>query len=132
MNKIILMGRLTKDAEIRYTSGQTATAVAKFNLAVDRRIKRDGQPTADFFNCVAFGKTAELIDKYIAKGSKIVLEGELQNNNWEKDGVKHYDMQILVGQIEFAESKNSGTAPKTDSDGFMQIPDGADEELPFM
>jgi len=133
MNKVIMMGRLTKDPEVRY--GQNNTAVARFSLAVDRRYKREGQPDADFFNCVAFGKTAEFIEKYLVKGTKVVTTGELQNNNYtDKDGNKRYDVQIMVNEIEFAESKNSnsGAQAKTDKDGFMQIPDGIDEDLPFM
>ena len=139
MNKVIFMGRLTRDPEVRY--GNNGNAVAGFSLAVDRRFKRDGQPTADFFNCSAFGKTAEFCEKYLHKGSKVVLDGEIQNDNYEdKNGVKHYSVQIIVNQIEFAESKSSQAnsndtaepeANKPADDGFMNIPDGVDEELPF-
>lgn len=132
MNKAIHMGRLTKDPEIRYSSDNKA--VARFSLAVDRKFKREGQPDADFFNYTAFGKQAEFIEKYLKKGTKVVVVGQLQNNNWEKDGVKHYDVQIMVDEVEFAESKSSSsnTAPapaQTDADGFMQV--DISDELPF-
>ena len=107
MNKVILMGRLTRDAEIRYGAANN-TAIARFSIAVDRRYKREGQPTADFFDCRAFGKLAEFVEKYLRKGTKIVLEGEIQNNNYtNKDGQMVYGMQIIAGNIEFAESKAS-------------------------
>lgn len=143
MNKVILMGRFTKDPEVRY-SGEIA--VANFSLAVDRKYKREGQPEADFFDCTAFKKTAEFIEKYLRKGTKIVLEGSLQNDNYtNKEGKKVYRNRIMVDQIEFAESKaasqqsaaSSGATPASesvsvpDADGFMSIPDGVDEELPF-
>lgn len=135
MNKVIMMGRLTNEPEVRWsqTERNVRTAIAKFNLAVDRTFKKEGQPTADFFNCVTFGKTAEFIEKYITKGSKILIEGSMQNNNWEKDGVKHYDMQVLVERVEFGESKaNKEPSANTDADGFMTIPDGVDADLPFV
>ena len=137
MNKVILMGRLTRDPEVRYTQGQNPTAIAKFSLAVDRRFRRDGQPEADFFNCTCFGKQAEFVEKYLQKGTKVVTTGRVENDNYEKDGVKHYSVQIMVEEIEFAESKNasSGTAPAAapaqNPDGFMNIPTGIDDELPF-
>ena len=106
MNKVILMGRLTRDPEVRY-GGANNTAIAKFSLAVDRRFKREGQPEADFFNCTAFGKTGEFVEKYLRKGTKVVLDGEIQNDNYEKDGVKHYSTQIIVNTLEFAESKKA-------------------------
>lgn len=141
MNKIILMGRLCRDPEVRY-GGANNTAIGKFSLAVDRRFKREGQPDADFFNVTAFGKLGEFVEKYLKQGTKIVVEGEMQNNNYEnKEGQKVYGFQLIAGSIEFAESKaaserNSGGAapqptPATDSDGFMSIPDGIEEELPF-
>ena len=141
MNTVILMGRLTRDPEIRY-GGANNTAVARYSLAVDRRFKQDGQPEADFFNIVSFGKAGEFVEKYLRKGTKIVIEGELHNNNYEnKDGQMVYGMNIVTRNIEFAESKSSqdgvggnmGTpAPNTNAgDGFMNIPDGIDEELPF-
>lgn len=134
MNKIILCGRLTADAEIRYSND--GKAVARFNFAVNRRFKRDGDPEADFFQCVAFGKIAETLEKCsVGKGTKLLLDGEMRNNNYEKDGVKHYGMQVIVNSFEFCESKgSSGQAtpqPQTDSDGFMNIPADIDEELPF-
>ena len=138
MNKWIGMGRLTRDPEVRY--GQSGSAVANFSVAIDRRYKRDGETTADFFNCTAFGKTGEFAEKYLRKGIKVVIEGELQNNNYEdKNGTKHYSVQIIVNQIEFAESKSSQTnndtaEPEANApadDGFMNVPDGIDEELPF-
>ena len=134
MNKIILCGRLAADAEIRYSND--GKAVARFNFAVNRRFKRDGDPEADFFQCVAFGKIAETLEKCsVGKGTKLLLDGEMRNNNYEKDGVKHYGMQVIVNSFEFCESKgSSGQAtpqPQTDSDGFMNIPADIDEELPF-
>lgn len=138
MNKVIMMGRLTRDPEIRYSQGANATAVASFSIAVDRRFKRDGEPDADFFNCTAFGKQAEFVEKYLKKGTKIVVVGRIQNDNYtNKDGQKVNSTRIMVDEIEFAESKNAagGTTgaakPQADADGFMNIPDGIDEELPF-
>ena len=139
MNKVILMGRLTRDPEVRYSQGANQTAVARFSLAVDRKFKREGEPEADFFNCTSFGKQAEFVERYLHKGTKVVLSGRIQNNNYNKDGQMVYAVQIMVEEIEFAESKNSGssdsqssapTSPSS-SDGFMNIPDGIDEELPF-
>lgn len=137
MNKVILMGRLTRDPEVR-NSGDTA--VARFSLAVDRRFKKDGEVTADFPNCVAFGKTAEFVEKYAHKGTKFVVEGRLQTGSYtNKDGQKVFTTDIIVEQIEFAESKNSTTDDTTTNAGqtaptnnnFMDVPDGIDEELPF-
>ena len=129
-----MMGRLVKDVEIRYA--QNGTAIAKFTIAVDRRFKREGQPDADFFKCTSFGKQAEFVEKYFKKGSRILLEGELQNNNYEKDGQTVYDNQILVNSVEFCESKNNSGNTTTnnaiDNNDFMNIPDGIDEELPFV
>lgn len=140
MNKLILMGRLTRDPEVRYSQGANQTAVARFSLAVDRKFKREGEPEADFFNCTSFGKQAEFVERYLHKGTKVVLSGRIQNNNYtNKDGQMVYAVQVMVEEIEFAESKNSGssdgqssapTSPSS-SDGFMNIPDGIDEELPF-
>lgn len=135
MNKIVLMGRLTRDPDIRYSQGQTPTAIGKFSLAVDRRFKREGEPDADFFNCIAFGKIGEFVEKYLRKGTKVVLTGRVANDNYEKDGVKHYSVSIIAEEIEFAESKSTQEAPKpqaaTSNDGFMNIPTGIDDELPF-
>lgn len=142
MNKVILMGRLTKDPEVRYSQGQNQTAVARFSLAVDRKFKRDNEPNADFLNCVAFGKVAEVIERYCGKGSKIMVDGRIQTGSYtNKEGVKVYTTDIVVESMEFCEKSgagnngNSGNGNNTqsalDSDGFMHIPDGIDEELPF-
>lgn len=142
MNKVILMGRLTREPEVRYSQGDNASAVARFSLAVDRRFKKDGDQTADFINCVAFGKTAEFIEKYGHKGTKFVVEGRIQTGNYtNKDGQKIYTTDVVVEQVEFTESKNTSgegsTADSTSNNSastdtsFMNIPDGIDEELPF-
>lgn len=141
MNKIILMGRLTRDPEVRYSQGEKSTAIASFSVAVNRRIKREGEPEADFFNCTAFGKQAEFVEKYLKQGTKVVLSGRLQNNNYtNKEGQKVYSVQIMVEEIEFAESKaaasnNNGPSfnPEgvTDPNGFYNIPESLAEELPF-
>ena len=141
MNKVILMGRLTKDPDIRYSQGEKSTAVARFSLAVDRKFKQEGQPTADFINCLAFGKRAEFIEKYCRKGTKLVVEGSWQTGSYtNKDGNKVYTNECLIENCEFAESKaaaqNSqpaeGPSPNSAAgDGFMNIPVGIDEELPF-
>lgn len=139
MNTVILMGRLTRDPEIRY-GGANNTAVARYSIAVDRRFKQEGQPEADFFNLVSFGKAGEFVEKYLRKGTKIVIEGELHNNNYtNKDGQKVYSMDIVTRNIEFAESKSSQGAqdnpqpmPNAEAEGgWMNIPDGIEEELPF-
>lgn len=130
MNKVIMTIRLTKDAEVRYSADQKA--MATFSGACERRFKREGEPDADFFNFVAWGKTAETIGKYTSKGTKIVIDGEIRNNNYEKDGVKHYSTQIAVNSFDFCESKKSSEAPKQDdSEGFMSVADIPDEFLPF-
>ena len=138
MNKIILMGRLTRDAEVRYSSGEKSVAIAKFSLAVDRRFKREGEAEADFFNCTAFGKQAEFVEKYLKQGTKILLTGRVQNDNYtNKEGQKVYSVSIMAEEIEFAESKGNSdtqqqnTQPKFNTDGFTNIPDGLQEELPF-
>ena len=131
MNKVILMGRLTNDPEIRYAG---ETAVARFRLAVDRRWKRDGEPTADFLNMVAFGKSAEFAEKYLVKGTKIVASGRIQTGNYKKsDGSTAYTTDIVIEEMEFAESKHQSQQQSNhvDPNGFMNIPDGIDEELPF-
>ena len=137
MNKVIMMGRLTKDPEVRYSQTQTPMAIAKFSLAVDRKYKRNGDPDADFFNCTAFGKQGEFVEKYLKKGTKMLVIGHLQNDNYEKDGVKHYAVNVIVDEMEFAESKSTSgssdttqAAPKS-NDGFINIPTGIDDELPF-
>ncbi len=110
MNKVILIGRLTKDPEVRYGQGGSQTTVARFSIAVDRRYKRDGEPTADFFNCTAFGKQAEFVDHYLHKGIKMVVVGRIQNDNYtNKDGQMVYSVRIMVDELEFAESKNSSS-----------------------
>ena len=146
MNKVILMGRLTRDPEVRYSQGEGGSAVARFSLAVDRRFKRAGDAEADFFNCTAFGRQAEFVERYLKRGTKMVVTGRIQNDNYtNREGQKVYSVQIIVEELEFAESKaasdaNAGgfhqaapapapTAPA--GDGFMNIPDGIDEELPF-
>ena len=169
MNKVILMGRLTRDPEVRYAQNGNQMAIARFSIAVDRRFKREGEPDADFFNCTAFGKQAEFVERFLHKGTKIVVCGRIQNDNYtNKDGQMVYSVRIMVDEIEFAESKNaSGGAeggfgggnygnnggfggnggfaggnnnygggynrptPGGAGDGFMNIPDGIDEELPF-
>ena len=132
MNKVIFTARPTKTPEIRYSAD--GKAVAKFDCAVNRTFKREGEPEADFFSCVAFGKVAETIEKYVNKGTKILIEGEVRNNNYtNKDGQKVYGTQILVNAFEFCESKGTGGVQtfKPDANGFMSIPDGLEEELPF-
>ena len=154
MNKVILMGRLTRDPEVRYSQGANQTTVGRFSIAVDRRFKREGEPDADFFNCTCFGKQAEFVERYLHKGTKVVLCGRIQNDNYtNKDGQMVYSVRVMVDEIEFAESKNAsagnndggynngynnggfggGNAPAASGagDGFMNIPDGIDEELPF-
>ena len=146
MNKVILMGRLTRDPEVRYSQGDSATAVARYTLAVDRRFKRDGEASADFINCVVFGKSAEFAD--FRQGLKVVVSGRIQTGSYtNRDGVKVYTTDVVVEDQEFAESKaasessmgsyrqaspSPSPAPSADiGDGFMNIPDGIDEELPF-
>ena len=143
MNKVILMGRLTRDAEIRYSQGESSTAIARFTLAVDRRFHRDNEEqSADFIGCVAFGKTAEFLEKFGHKGTKFVLEGRIQTGSYtNKDGQRVYTTDVIAESVEFAESKpKDGSAASNDTgafpeneggDGFMGIPDGIDEELPF-
>ena len=153
MNKVILMGRLTRDPEIRYSQGERSTAVARYSLAVNRTFKRDGEPDADFINCVAFGRQAEFAEKYFHKGIRIVITGRIQTGSYtNKDGVRVYTTDIIVDDQEFADSKGQGgdnsgfgggnrggyqqgTRPAPSSaigDGFMNIPDGVEDEgLPF-
>ena len=139
MNKVILMGRLTRDPEIRYGTGESATAIARYTLAVERRFKREGEQSADFINCVAFGKSAEFAEKYLKQGTKIAVTGRIQTGSYtNKDGNKVYTTDIVVEEQEFAESKsasensNPAPAPAVDADGFMNIPDGIEDEgLPF-
>lgn len=135
MNKVILMGRITKDPDIRYTQTTASIAVGRFVLAVDRRYKTNDQ-TADFMPCVAFGKTAEFLERYVKKGTKLVIEGRIQTGSYtNKEGNRIYTMDILVENVEFAESKTAERnqdASGSIGDGFMNIPDGIeDEDLPF-
>ena len=140
MNKVILIGRLTRDPEVR--TGEMT--IARYSLAVDRRFKREGEPTADFINCVAFGKSGEFAEKYFRKGTKVAVTGRIQTGSYtNKDGQKVYTTDVIVEEQEFAESKGSADANRGNSgsqaatpafnavDGFMNIPDGIDEELPF-
>ncbi len=138
MNKVVFMGRLTADPEIRYSTGSNATCIANFNLAVDKRFKKKDDPdapTADFFRVTALGKLGEFSEKYLRKGTKIVMEGRVENNNYtNKDGQKVYGFQFIAENIEFAESKkaaeeNGSITPSNDD--FMKIPDDADNELPW-
>lgn len=153
MNKVILMGRLTRDPEVRYSAGNNSMAVARYTLAVDRRFRRDGENNADFIGCVAFGKSAEFAEKYLRQGTKIIVTGRIQTGSYtNRDGQKVYTTDVVVEDQEFAESKaaasesgmmrQSAPSPMTASpmpspaqassaDGFMNIPDGIDEELPF-
>ena len=136
MNKVILMGRLTRDPDVRYSQTDSNMSIARFSLAVDRRYKKQGdETTADFFNCTAFGKQGEFVEKYLKQGTKIVVTGRIQNDNYtNKEGQKVYSVQIMVEEIEFAESKAAGQSQQNDSmpgDGFMNIPDGVESELPF-
>lgn len=131
MNKVILKGRLTSNPEVRYTDG--GMAIARFHLAIDRRKTKDNQdPGADFPSCVAFGKTAEVIEKHTAKGTMILVEGRLQTGSYTgQDGVKKYTTDVILDSFEFCEKKEGAPAPATDADGFMNIPEGLEEELPF-
>lgn len=145
MNRVILMGRLTRDPSVTYTQGGDNMAIARYTLAVDRRGKRqDGadQQTADFISCVAFKNNAEFAEKYLRQGTKVVIEGRIQTGSYtNKDGVKIYTTDVVIDSQEFAESKSSQgsteqptpsrPAPSASGDGFMNIPDGIDEELPF-
>ena len=149
MNKVILMGRLTRDPEVRYSAGENALAIARYTLAVDRRFRRDGEASADFIQCVSFGRTAEFAEKYFRQGLKIAVTGRIQTGSYtNRDGQKVYTTEVVVEDQEFAESKAardnyaashprtsapeaSMPNPGTAAEGFMNIPDGIDEELPF-
>lgn len=148
MNKVVLIGRLVRDPEVRYSQNDTSMAIARFSLAVDRRGRansQDGQ-TADFISCVAFGRTAEFIEKYFTKGNRIGVYGHIQTGSYtNKDGARVYTTDVVVDEAEFVESRsdasaNAGSgftaptqnqAPISGDGGFMNIPDGIDEELPF-
>lgn len=144
MNKVILMGRLTRDPEVRYSQGENAMAVARYSLAVDRRFNRNNsEQTADFINCVAFGRAGEFAEKYFHKGIKVLVTGRIQTGSYtNKDGQKVYTTDVIIEEQEFAESKSASDnaggfapadrpSPSSAGDGFMNIPDGIDEELPF-
>lgn len=139
MNKVILIGRLTRDPEVRYSQGEKPTAIARYSLAVDRRFKKDGEQSADFINCVAFGKAGEFAEKYFKKGTKIAVEGRIQTGSYEnKDKQKVFTTDVIIENQEFAESKasssgggNNPNPTQADGSGFMNIPDGIDESLPF-
>lgn len=141
MNKVIIMGRLTRDPDVRYTQGEEPMAIARFTLAVDRRGKRDGEASADFPSCVCFRRTAEFIEKYAHQGTKLVVVGRIQTGSYtNRDGQKVYTTDVVVEEAEFAESKAAADrntqqtpppSPDTGADGFMNIPDGIEEELPF-
>ena len=138
MTRVILIGRLTRDPEVRYSTGENPTAIARYSLAVDRRFKREGEQTADFINCIAFGKNGEFAEKHLRKGTKIAVIGRIQTGSYtNRDGQKVYTTDVVVEEHEFAESKaisqqsnGSATIPPS-SDGFMNIPDEIDEEVPF-
>lgn len=135
MNKIIMIGRLTRDLDLRYLADNRV--LTKGSIAVERKHKKEGESEADFFNITAFGKTADIMSKYLHKGSKIAIEGELRNNNYtDKDGHKVYSNEIIVNSFDFAEGKSSSTsdnntAQPAPDEGFMSIPDNIDDEIPF-
>ena len=150
MNKVILIGRLTRDPDVRYSQGENSLAVARFTIAVDRRVKRDsGEQTADFISCVAFGRTAEFFEKYFKQGSKVAVEGRIQTGSYtNREGQKVYTTDVVVENAEFVESKSAAagqqapsqpqpqqpaySAPAPAGDGFMNIADGLEDEgLPF-
>ena len=152
MNKVILMGRLVRDPDIRYSNGENALAIARFTLAVDRRFgRRDGEQTADFITCKAFGKSAEFAERFLRQGIKVAASGRIETGSYtNRDGQKVYTTEVVLDEIEFAESKSANDAARggmgggyqsapapapspmgAAGDGFMNIPDGIDEELPF-
>lgn len=138
MNKVILIGRLTRDPEVRYSQGENQTAVARYTLAIDRKFKKDNEQTADFIPCIAFGKAGEFVEKYFRKGMKVSVVGRIQTGSYtNKDGVKVYTTDVVVEEQEFAESKNSNQQSNTNqppmrpSEEFMNIPDDIADELPF-
>ena len=136
MNKVILIGRLTKDPDIRYSQGANTTCIARYTLAVDRKFKQEGQPTADFINCIAFGKLGEFAEKYLHKGVKIAVTGRIQTGSYtNKDGQKVYTTDVVVEEQEFCESKSqSNSQPQctqSNDNSWMNIPDGIEDSLPF-
>lgn len=134
MNKVVLMGRIVRDPEVKYSRGENSMAIARYTLAVDRKIKKDNDATADFISCVAFGKSGEFAEKYFRKGTKVAVSGHIQTGSYtNKDGNKVYTTDVIVDEQEFAESKNASAGGNGGSDGFMNIPDDiSDEELPFV
>lgn len=144
MNKVILMGRLTRNPDVRYSQGEKATCVARYTLAVNRRFRREGDQDADFINCVAFGRQGEFAEKYLKQGTKIVISGRIQTGSYtNRDGVKVYTTDVVIEEQEFAESKKAAETSSTpqntqgvksnpEDDGFMTIPEGVEEELPFI
>lgn len=151
MNKVILMGRLTRDPEVRYSAGENALAIARYTLAVDRRFKKDGDSTADFIPCVVFGRSAEFAEKYFRQGMRVTISGRIQTGSYtNNEGNRVYTTEVVVEEQEFAESKSASqanaaayqqysaptpapaqAAPRPAADGFMNIPEGLEEELPF-
>ena len=146
MNKVVLVGRLTRNPETRYSQGDNPTAISRYTLAVDRRFKREGQPDADFIRCVAFGRAGEFADRYFTQGMRVAVSGRIQTGSYtNRDGVKVYTTEVVVEDQEFAQSKSENSAapapaesaapasvPAGDpGDDFMNIPEGIDEELPF-
>jgi single-strand DNA-binding protein len=144
MNKVILMGRLTKDPIVRYSQGENTMAVARYTLAVDRRSRRDEGQTADFIGCVAFGKSGEFAEKYLRKGTKIAVTGRIQTGSYtNKEGQKIFTTDVVVEDHEFAESKANSSQDSyqnssnnggnnTNNNDFVSIPDGVDDEIPFL
>lgn len=144
MNKVLLIGRLCRDPEVRYSQGENSMAIARYTLAIDRPKNKDGESAADFISCVAMGKSGEFVEKYLRKGTKIAVEGSIRTGSYtNKDGQKVYTTEVLVSQHEFCESRGMSEEDKeardnaliqgaqTDANGFMNIPDGIEEELPF-
>lgn len=143
MNKVILIGRLTRDPEVRYSDENEKMCIARYTLAVDRKIKQEGQQSADFIGCVAFGKSAEFAEKYLRQGTKIAVTGRIQTGSYtNREGRKIYKTDVVVEEQEFTESKTAAAGSQnrqqepqrteTDENGFMSIPDGIDEEMPFL
>lgn len=140
INKVILLGRLTRDPETRWTTGENPTAISRYTLAVNRRFHKEGEATADFINCMVFGKGAEFADKYLRQGTQIVISGRIQTGSYtNRDGKKVYTTDVIVEEQAFAQSKDADTpkaepkaTPKADDDGFMNVADAIDEALPFI
>ena len=143
MNKVVLIGRLARNPDVRYSAGVNSICIARYTLAVNRRYRnQDGSVDADFISCVAFGKNGEFAEKYLKKGMKVAVSGRIQTGSYEKDGRKIYTTEVVIEEHEFCEGKGSGNGSNTsaavaagasvDEDGFMDVPDGFDEELPFV